>query len=309
MVYINSNTSAQASPRRFGLQDISDCATADEVIEKLGIGNYSEVPLAGFPTHKGIRDDLGNGIAVVGKGYHLAQPADVIRRVEPIAENLGATFDKFGYLDEGRRFFLRCKMPDSLDILTSRGKDVQEARFSTLGGVDASTREIHSLDVWRKICENGMMGWARDVIAGVKHTKNFDKRIFEALGQAHGLAGAFTALQSKMQDWANTDVTENQAEEIINRIFSPAKGKDVSTRLRNTRESVLREFGNERRGAYGSNLYDLSNAITAWNTHERTRKDGSETGGTSLGENRLLGLQDSEGLLESMSRESQLVLS
>ncbi len=154
-----------------------------------------------------------------------------------------------------------------------------------------------------------MMGWAKDIVAGVKHTKNFDKRIFEALGKAHGLAGAFDALQAKMQNWSNQDITRSQAKEIVNRIFVPAKGREVSTRLKTTRESVLREFTNENRGAYGETLYDLANALTAWNTHERTRKDGSKSGGAGIAENRLLGLQDSEALLETMSRESQLVLS
>lgn len=311
MVYIPTVTPPQK--RTFGLQDISDCKTSDEVIEKLQIGKYTEEAFADYPGKKGIRDDFGNGLAIVGHKYRLAQPSEVIKRVDPIRENLGATFDKFGFLDEGRRFFLRCKMPNPIDIVTSRGKDEQQTRFSTMAGVDGSTKEIHSLDVWREVCKNGMMGWAKDILAGVRHTVNFEERIVQALTEAPAIAGAFTDLQTQMQTWANQDVSESQAHKIINRIFAPEAGKDVPTAMQNTRDRVMVEFSNERRGAYGETLYDLANALTAWNTHERSRKGEKDApkvnvDGQSFSENRLLGLRDSETLLESMNKNAQLVL-
>jgi len=309
MVHILEQRQAK---RVFGLQDISDCTSAEEVIEKLDIGDYTEEPIEGYAGKKGIRDDLGNGLAIVGSKYALAQPSDVIKRVDPIRENLGATFDQFGFLDEGRRFFLRCKMPNELEIDTPQGKDSQQARFSTMAGVDSTIKEIHSLDIWRELCSNGMMGWAKNVIAGVKHTVNFDRIVTQAIKESESLAEAFDSLQTKMQTWSNTEITKVQAKEIVNRVF-PAQG-EVTKRLENTRETVLGEFTNERRGAYGSTLYDLANAITAWNTHERTRKGEEDStrrmiDGKLFSENRLLGLKDSEGLLERMEQNSNLILS
>ena len=81
-----------------------------------------------------------------------------------------------------------------------------------------------------------------------------------------------------------TEANEVNEEQFnrINEIVFPSKANSKRDKAKNIREVVASQFKNERLGAFGENAWDVFNAFTAYNTHDRTSR---ETRGKTSAEN------------------------
>jgi len=269
------------APREFRLQDISEQDNVNGILEQLEVGEYSTQSLnhvcKGF---KLIKDDRGEPLTIVSSTYDLLQPIEAFAFLDCLKDELNFTYEQAGFLHNGRQLFIQGSLGD-FEVPTSNDRkkgDILNKRIvakTSFDGSVATTIQVELLRVW---CSNGCASWESDkAIAKVKHTRNQRQLMRLALEQATGVKQVIQNLEDDISILSNLDVNQEQFNRINEIVFN-----GESTRAENVRDQVASQFKNERLGAFGESAWDVFNAFTAYQTHDRVVR---ETKSTSREEN------------------------
>ena len=287
MTYFINQTSpsVKVAPREFKIQDVTSANDVNGVLSLLNVGKYSEQPInhicQGF---KVIKDDRGEPLTIVNNTYDLLQPTEAFAFLDCLKDELNFTYESAGFLNQGKQLFIQGSMGD-FEVQTNKTKRVGDvlnkriiARTSFDGSI-ATTIQVQLLRVW---CSNGCASWQTDNhIAKVKHTSKQRDKMAYALSQVTGIRQVVQDLESDINLLSNVEVNQDQFNRI-NEIVFPSKKDSKRDKAKNIREAVASQFTNERLGAFGESAWDVFNAFTAYNTHDKTSR---ETRGKTSEEN------------------------
>ena len=285
-IIVNSNRVAEVSDvpvlapsREFKIHDLSECKTSNDVADIIDLGTYTKEPSRDCNGWSVVRDHHGEALTMVRtKSYKLRQPIELLNDLGSLQDELDFKWSQGGLLNNGRRFFLKGEM-ESFEVVPG---DVVNKHIMALDGYDGLTASQIMQGILRMLCANGQLSY--DVgakIYSVKHTKNAQKRINEALEQARGITSSFQGLQDDMKLLAQTEMTALQCASVAEIIFP-----NDSKQSEKTRERIVEQFHNERLGTFGKSAWDVFNAFTAYRNHDVTYKESKNTTGKSSAENR-----------------------
>lgn len=264
------------APRAFEIQDVSDCDNVNDVLTTLEVGDYSTQSLnhicQGF---KLIKDDRNEPLTIVSSTYDLLQPVEAFAFLDALKDEVGFDYANAGFTHQGRQLFIQGSLGE-FEVPTSNDRkkgDVLDKRIvarTSFDGSLATTIQIELLRVW---CDNGCASWDKEnKIAKVKHTRNQRAIMTTALEQATGMRQVIQSLESDIVTLSDREVTPYEFD-LINEIVFKGESKQAET----AREAVKAQFSNERLGAFGETAWDVFNAFTAYQTHDRTTRETKQT--------------------------------
>ena len=279
MVYLpNSIPTAIAptAPRTFEIQNVSDCDNVNDVLTTLEVGDYSTQSLnhicQGF---KLIKDDRNEPLTIVSSTYDLLQPTEAFAFLDCLKDEIGFTYENAGFTHQGRQLFIQGSLGE-FEVPTSNDRkkgDILDKRIvarTSFDGSLATTIQSELLRVW---CDNGCASWDKEnKIAKVKHTRNQRALMATALEQATGMRQVIQSLESDIVTLSDREVTPYEFDQINEIVF-----KGESKQAETAREAVKAQFSNERLGAFGETAWDVFNAFTAYQTHDRTTRETKQT--------------------------------
>ncbi len=266
----------QTSMREFKLHDVSEQADVNGILEQLNVGEYSTQSLnhvcQGF---KLIKDDQGEPLTIVSSTYDLLQPLEAFAFLDCLKDELSFSYEKAGFLQNGKQLFVQGSL-GNFEVPTSsqrRKGDILNKRIVAKTSFDGSIATTIAIEILRVWCDNGCASWESDnAIAKVKHTRNQRQLMRYALEQATGVKQVIQNLESDIATLSNVDVNQEQFNRINELVF-----KGESKRAENVRDQVASQFHNERLGAFGESAWDVLNAFTAYQTHDRVVRETKQT--------------------------------
>ena len=289
MIMIPNALPTAIAPRAFEIQDVSDCDNVNDVLTTLEGSDYSTESrnhiCKGFEL---IKDDRSGPLTIVSSTYDLLQPVEAFAFLDALKDEVGFDYANAGFTHQGRQLFIQGSLGE-FEVPTSNDRkkgDVLDKRIvarTSFDGSLATTIQIELLRVW---CDNGCASWDKEnKIAKVKHTRNQRAIMATALEQATGMRQVIQSLESDIVTLSDREVTPYEFDQINEIVF-----KGESKQAETAREAVKAQFSNERLGAFGETAWDVFNAFTAYQTHDRVTR---ETKQTSREENRFRSQSDS----------------
>lgn len=175
------------------------------------------------------RSDTGAPLSVVGEGFQVVQPREVIEWFRTLTENEGWHLHTAGVLRDGRRVWAMASREGAADIV--KGDTVTE-NLLLATGLDGTLATHAGLTSIRVVCANtlgfaladGLKGAKGKGAARVSHRSEFDG---EAIKRAIGVAGeSFAAHVETARTLAETPCDMEEARAILRRLFGdPIKAK------------------------------------------------------------------------------------
>jgi len=161
-----------------------------------------------------------------------------------------------------------------------------ETRIIRRGSFNSSASDSFGIEMLVLVCSNGMMGWKAESESGRAKSRFSLHWEANSSDKIQAMLEGFTSMQDRYVRLANelreTKLSKYQVDARLEKLF----GKD-SKQSNRVREQVETLFVSGK-GNRGKNAWDLFNAVTEYQNHERTYKVTSVTSD----ENRRKGILD-----------------
>lgn len=234
-----------------------------------------------FPDYKGLyRSDTQEPLAIVGAGYQVVQPGEVLEFFREMVEVQGWYIHTAGALRGGRKVWALATNETS--ALVGKGDRINH-NILLATSLDGSMRTTAIETSVRVVCANtlamALNGATSGKIIKVSHRTEFDKD--EVLGALGLQQDRFKVFMEKAKEMADTPVSMDQAQELLARVFKLDVKPKVDTSWMGSLgsqeaaadqmtnrgiESILRLFDGEGRGATlktaKATRWGLLNAVT-----------------------------------------------
>ena len=252
--------------------DLKGVATAEEALDKAGLTWEAEehelVTVSGISclTHKAIvRSDTKQFIGVMGNDYHPLQNSIAFSFFDSICEKRNALYEYAFIMEGGSQVVLRARVNGESEI---RKNDGIIQYIDLINSFDGSRKFTCQFSIWRQICSNGLMGLKKENKTAIRHTKNAEHRINEAMRIFGKSQSFFSHFIKASQTLANKILTKKQVNAFLKQIDGEAK----STRKKNIYEKIT-DLYDSGKGTGKGTAWDLYNAYTEWLDHHRGTED------------------------------------
>lgn len=226
-----------------------------------------------------IRSDNQECLSIVGKGYHVVQPEEVINFYKELIEANGFKMDTAGSLMDGRRIWALASIGESTRIYGQDKIDGYVLLATSYDGTMATTCQFTSV---RVVCNNTLEWATMDGKGAFKmgHNKVFDPE--EAKGALGLTKESWELYEQNVNKLAQTTVDLETAVAF----FSTVLGKDgvavdedgkltYSTTFQKMFAAYEKSPGANLRSAHHT-AWGLVNAVTFYQDHmAKTNKSGS----------------------------------
>lgn len=255
---------------------VSECKNVVEVLEKSGLnfipekhGLFADNGVS-IPEHIGIiRNDNSHVLGVMGKDYAVIPPHESFAIADILCERFGLKFWNAYGIDGGKKIRITLRGKDFFADKLQKDQIIEE--HSITDAYDGSEKFTYGKGLWRVVCGNGMTVKLEGTKTSIRHTKNADERIHEAMRIWADTQNVFGEIQRRIQSLAQKIVDHVMVEKFLDGLIGKTDGK-VSTRKKNQREDVLHLF--ERgRGNVGTTAWDLVNAASEYYDHHVNREN------------------------------------
>jgi phage/plasmid-like protein (TIGR03299 family) len=190
-----------------------------------------------FPGYKGLyRDDTNEPLAIVGEGYQVVQPKEVLEFFRDLVEVGGWHIHTAGTLRGGRKLWAMASQ-GAVGVVNPRAKDVRQRdpirnNLLLATSLDGSMRTTAMLTSVRVVCANTLalaLGDTGENSVRVSHRSIFDP---SAIKHALGVApAAFELFMEQARTMAEMPVSLDQARKCLAEIFGQGKVKADSSWL------------------------------------------------------------------------------
>ena len=263
---------------------VDGCLTWQEAIEAAGLNwNVQKEQLfdvygQAVPSYGMFRETDRAYLGTVGERYTIIQNRDAFEWVDALIGQEGAHYDTAGALGDGEVVFCSAHLP-SAGIEPVPGDKYQSyLLFKT--SHDGSMAAICKLTSVRVVCQNTLnMALQHNGDKGgalsIRHTKSSAERLERAKRLVFAGKRTALALQDRMVELSERQVTRRSLEGILKTLFPQEEGGEISTRTKNNIEDILRIFEWNDGGMFPETkgtAYALVNAVTEYTDKLRSSK-------------------------------------
>ena len=215
---------------------------------------------------KGIVNELGDCIAVVGMNYNLVQNKDIMPKFHEVI--LASDLDKTGMTKEiqqshyGAKTIVTYTFPAHQIEITDG--DFVQLRIMVPNSYDGSWKFMSMVGAVRIACMNGQVVVDKFSSYNSKHTASLDTDV--AVAKMETALEVYTQNAEIWKSYPKTTVTNLQA----TRIFKQVAGKSVNL------EALLEETYLKYVNEMGKNLWAVFNTLTDWSSHAKFKNEDNK---------------------------------
>lgn len=262
--------------------DLKGVKTAAEALDSAELNWEAElidmVTVNGIsvPDHKSVvRSDNSGVIGVVGTRYLPIQNAPAFSFFDTVCAQHNAKYDRAYVIDNGHKVILEATVNGPIEI--RKGDEVLR-KIRLINTFDGTSPFMAQFSIWRQICSNGLMGWAKENKCKIHHTKNADARTGEALRILASSVEYFEKFEAQCKELAQKILDKKMVDAFIKGCF----GEVDSSRKKNLVEKV-EELYEAGRGTGQGTAYDLYNGYIEWIDHHRSADDETRLANAIVG--------------------------
>lgn len=225
-----------------------------------------------------VRTDTNEVLGIVGKQYQPVQNRDAFGFLDFLIEDGSLKYTNAGTLRGGLYVWMMAEFPEEFAI-TSDDK-VRNSVF-LFNAHDGSKTMRSFLSNIRLHCMNQLpyLFKGDDEQFIMRHTANVVENSRDRAQEFFGfLEAKQNSLNAMLKGLAQTDVNENQVTKFVEEMFpqpvydNAEQEKEISTRLLNTRQTILGNFDAMSTEATSGTAYGLLNALTEYTDHQRSSR-------------------------------------
>lgn len=244
-----------------------------EIKEATAAGVEADNGIIMFPEKKLLyRSDTRQPLSIVGSGYRIVQPAEVLQFYEDLVALGGFSLETAGILFNGKRFFALAKVADGQEVVSGDMVKGYLLLSSSCDGSLATTAQFTSV---RVVCNNtlGMAirekdGEERPRIK-IPHSAEFSpKRVKEQLGLAQG---SFASFMEDMRRLAGRRLNNHESVMFLVGLFGdPTESlENQEPKDANLMKQVHRLYSGDGTGSglAGKTAWGMMNAVTEYCDH------------------------------------------
>jgi phage/plasmid-like protein (TIGR03299 family) len=256
-------------------QKLRDGALIDEWITAAGMDwkacrsrvRYGEPPnQRTFDSqHVLFRSDTKAPLAVVGDGFKIVQPREVLEFFRELTVNSGLKMSTAGTLFGGRRFWALAELGDEAFIIP---KDKVAGNLLLVTALDGTLKTTGKVVATRVVCWNTLslaLGEQGTATVKVSHRTSFDSAAMKTdLGLIHG---TFVKFITEMRELAKQHMTHSDADKTTLQLLvsdpDVLKDKEAKEKIAKSKpyQSIMRLFDGD---AIGANIPGVSNTAWGW---------------------------------------------
>ena len=224
------------------------------------------------------RSDSGDALAVVGKGYKVVQPGEVLEFYRDLTDTAGFTLETAGVLKAGKKYWALASIGEEAKILDDTIKG-----YLLLGtACDGSMATTAMFTSIRVVCNN-TLGFAMNEVENgrnsnfirIPHRSMFDESKVKAqLGIA---ATSWDQFMQSVETWSLTPVSPERAKEYFDEISSYRNTQGDVIISNRTSDKLMELFNGQGKGANmksaANTAWGLVNAVTEYVDHHRGRSN------------------------------------
>jgi hypothetical protein len=254
--------------------------------------NGTKIPMPG--KRMLFRNDNLKPLGVVGREYCPTDPEDFMKVQFQMAEKIGGTVERAGFIDDRSRMFAFVKMNNvNVPVEFRKKGDPVSIRIYSTDGWDGMTPRRYRIYMERLACTNGMV--SRDLTASlwVSHVSGMAARHELRWGPfVEEIAKQIGVVREQFARLAQAGMDMSGLEDFLKKLL-PGESKMTENRRAEVGKLFTEETGGI--GTHGKTRWDAYNAVTQYVTHNRKFR-GTEI--TSESTNRFLGVLETDTMNE-----------
>lgn len=214
-----------------------------------------------------LRNDNGDSLGIVGKGYKIVQPEEVIHFFKDLADKGSFSLETAGSLQDGQRVWAMAKINDGFNVI---GKDRVVPYLLMTTSFDGSTATVAKLTAIRVVCNNTLTLSLKNnepSVVRVPHNSIWDAESAKVeLGLIEESLSEYEEIAKRM---AGCEMFAREADEILCDVLKGESAEDV--RKSAAYSKIMDLFYNEKAiGAElteGRTVWSFTNAVTEYYDH------------------------------------------
>lgn len=229
-----------------------------------------------------IRMDTMVPLGVVGEDYNVKDYVESFNDTFKTLVGEGLQVENAGYFGNGERGFFQASMPDTINVIGTRGKDRIKTLLTGVTSHDGSMALIIVETAIRIICQNTFLAASRDASVfkmSAKHTANMDERIKAIRVALARSKSSFAKLADNVNNLASKGVDGKILVNYLNQLFPDNPKGENNTRTQNIREQVAKLYsdgvGQDLPGVKGT-MWALYNGVTEYVDYFRSTRGNSD---------------------------------
>lgn len=148
----------------------------------------------------------GDVLGLVSKGYNLVNNVDVASLFDEFFSEMNVHSVKDHVSGNGEKWMRDYVVDEDKYSVTIDKDDHLKLKVTVSNGYDAKSGVKFAVSFWRQVCDNGMMGWKREIGQSFSHfNKNILGSLDEILNQGFGKVSEFA---DTWQSWTQIPFTK-----------------------------------------------------------------------------------------------------
>ncbi len=249
--------------------DISEAKTIEEVLD-LANGNWvaqeqeimTQTGLS-IDTHKSLVKSSDNSIlGVVGSNYAPINNSTAFALFDTVVKQSKGQFTNYHEINNGSRVIVEA----TLGKFEAKVGDIVEKRVKMINSFNGTNPFTISFEGYRLVCENGMTRAEKSACIKVRHTKNHDNKIQEALRVLGYADHSYERFQDQCQVLAQKTLNVAMVDQFLKDLYKINENEKESKQFTKKRDTILDLFENGK-GNKGETAWDLYNGVTEYYDH------------------------------------------
>ena len=205
-----------------------------------GVSDAQKVLVPGYSAI--IRDSDGKSLSIMSDDYIPHAPRDAFSFFDDVVGSKMAIYHTAGSLNGGKKIWILAKIPGEIRIPGT--DDVTEKYLLLATSFDGTLATIMKMTPVRVVCQNTLTGAIKGSgeFIKIRHRGSLDTRVHEAK-RVFGIAmDQYKMFENEAVSFSRTRFSDKNMEDLVIRLFPAADEKEVPTRTKDSRDSVIELF-------------------------------------------------------------------
>lgn len=225
-------------------------------------------------------------LGCVGNNYKIIQNEESLNFFDSVMSREELCYTEAGYVNNGNKVWLKCKLPDTMKINANGGTDEIEKHILLANSHDGTSSLSIRFTTLRLICTNGMTAEVKDKKASVsiRHCSNSDDKLKDAYRIMNLAKSSFKVWEEKINKIANIKIGSYDLGRYYDVVLDIKDRKEASTKVLNTKKVLEHLFrsgvGHE---LSGGTVWGAINSVTEYIDHYKNFKNQEKDYGILFG--------------------------